>query len=296
MIRCRPSVKVGRSARPTDASVASSRGSVATISEYTGATARPQTGQPRRVALGGAQHHLGGHRPRVGLHPAGLDAADAGLLEDRDPRRLHHARQSAHQPRGVDRRAVRGVRRPEHAVGGQHRARLVGVEQPLVVLGEPAGMCLRDPGPQPLQLHRGARQGDRAPALVVRVDPLGVGDPADLAHRLLHRAVHAEGAIRRRRLDQLVPAGREQRAAPAAVAAGGAEAGHLRLEHRDPERRVGPTQVVRRPEPGQAGAHHDDVVRRRAGQRRTRYERVVRGVVPEREGPVVRPAQRTPHE
>ena len=60
---------------------------------------------------------------------------------------------------------------------------------------------------------------------------------------------------------------REQRRAPAAVPAGRAEAGDVLLAHRDPQSRAGLGQVVRGPQPGEAGPGDGHVHVLVAGQR-----------------------------
>ena len=64
--------------------------------------------------------------------------------------------------------------------------------------------------------------------------------------------------------------GREDRRTPPAVTARGAEPGHLPLQHRHAQRRIGHRQVVRRPQPRVASPHHRHVHCTVAGQRRTR--------------------------
>ena len=99
---------------------------------------------------------------------------------------------------------------------------------------------------------------------------------ADLVDGALHGAVLGDGALAAVALRQPGHGCREQRRAPAPVASAGPEAGDLRLQHGDPQRRVGRRQVVRGPQPGVAGAHdrHVDVEvagerwSRRAGRRR----------------------------
>ena len=87
MTRWRPSLKVGRSARPMAAQVSSGSGSVATISEYTGATARRSPRQAGGVSLGGTEDHLGPHVAGVRAHHAGLDGADHVCSKRSTPRR-----------------------------------------------------------------------------------------------------------------------------------------------------------------------------------------------------------------
>ena len=112
-------------------------------------------------------------------------------------------------------------------------------------------------------------EAGRAALDEVAVDALVGADLADLVDGVVHRLLHRDRApaVRamadRRRLDG------EERRAPAAVAARRAEARDLRLEDRDPQRRIGAMQVVRRPQAGVAGADDGDVDT--AGRRATEH-------------------------
>jgi hypothetical protein len=132
------------------------------------------------------------------------------------------------------------------------------------------------------QLRPVARQRDRAAAGVVGVDPLGLGHPADLAHRLVHGPPHRDGGSRPVPPRDAARRGREQSRAPAAVAARGAEARDLPFDDHDAQRRIELVQVVGGPEPGVARADDRDVRLHVPGQTRPRRERVTRRVVPER--------------
>ena len=61
----------------------------------------------------------------------------------------------------------------------------------------------------------------------------------DLVDRLLHGPAHGPHGLEPVPAGQRGVGGGEERRAPAAVAARGAEAGHLALEHGDAQRRVG---------------------------------------------------------
>ena len=167
----------------------------------------------------------------------------------------------------MDRRAVGRVGRAQDARGAEQRPGLAGAEQPQVVLAAapPAGVVHLAPGSG--QLRAGAGQHHGAALGVVGVDPLGghARPTSSTVSRIA--ACWASAPSRSASVATAVERGREQRRAPAAVASGGAEAGHLRLEHDDPQRRVGRGQVVRRPEPGEARADDRDVGVAVAGQR-----------------------------
>ena len=110
----------------------------------------------------------------------------------------------------------------------------------------------------------------------------------DLVDGTLHRAVLRDRPVVAVPLRQPADRGGEQRRAPAAVAAARAEARHLPLEHRDPQRRVGDCEVVRGPESGVPRADDRDVDVEVTRQRTSRREVVVGGVVPERQRAVRR--------
>ncbi len=114
---------------------------------------------------------------------------------------------------------------------------------------------------QPLRLRRVQRDRQVAALDEVRVDLLPREHARDLVDRVEHLALQREepGPIRARR------PGEEARG-PAAVAAGGAEAGALCLEHDDAQRRLGSLEVVGSPQARVAGADDRHVGLERAGQ------------------------------
>ena len=245
-------------------------------------------GQLRGEALGRADHRPGAHHAAVGAHLARGDRRDPGPLVDRHAAAFGGPRQPAHQPRRMDGRAVGGVRRAGDAVGAHDPRRRRGVEERQVV-GVPAPVPrLVDLGPGARELGGAAGQPDRPALGDVGVDALGRGDPGDLVDGGAHRGVLGERglpAAERREGGQLRG---EQRRAPAPVAPGGAEAGHLGLEHGHGQRRVRLGQVVGGPEPGVAGSDdgHVDVEVAREG--RSRRPVLAGAVVPERQGVVRR--------
>ncbi len=220
-----------------------------------------QGGGPR---LGGAQHVAGPYRAARGAHPPGFDVHDPRALEDRHAPGLDGVGQAADQRQRLDPRAVGGPGGAEHVAGGKPCACRVGVQQ-LDLVAPPPGLLGLGPGPG--ELDRGAGERERPADAEPAVDALGRAHPADLAHGLAHGGPHR----RCRRL--AVPArqrrgrGGEQRGAPATVAAARAEPDVLGLEHDHCQRGVALGEVVRGPEPGQAGAHHHDVRREPALER-----------------------------
>src|SRR5207244_5391387 len=77
------------------------------------------------------------------------------------------------------------------------------------------------------------------------------------------------------------PAARDSRRDPAAVSPRRPVAGNLALEHDDAQIGLEPLQVVRGPEPGEAGADDRDVAARITAERRARLERFRHAVEPE---------------
>ena len=128
--------------------------------------------------------------------------------------------------------------------------------------------------------------------------PSARGDAGDLVDGLAHGPVLCQRSLavgagqrgqRRQRRG-------EERRAPPAVATGGAEAGHLGLQHHDPQGRIGLGEIVRRPQSGEACSDDGHV---RVGVPRQRIPGrpgVAGGLVPQAEAGVARSGQRTPHE
>jgi hypothetical protein len=138
-----------------------------------------------------------------------------------------------------------------------------------------------------------AREDDRAALRVVGVDALESRHPAELVDRLAHRPVLGErSGATSRHPGQSIGRDREQRGAPAAVAAGRAEAHHLGLEDGDAQARVGLSEVVGRPQAGEAATDDRDVDIDVAVETRPRGQTFGGRGVPQRRS-VVR-AQRTP--
>ena len=253
-------------------------------------------GERGGVALGGPDHDLRADGAVRGHRPARLDRGDGGALVDPYAAPLDGVGQAAHQPGGVDRRAVRGVRRAQGAGGPQDVARLGRVEEPQVVLAAAPGPGVGDLGPGPAHLGGGADQADGAALGDVGVDALGGRDPHDLVDGGPHRGVLGERALAGAAVQtgDRSERGREERGAPAPVASGRAVPRDLGLEHDDPQRRVGLGEVVGGPQAGVAGTDDDHVGVGVTGQRGARVPGVARGLVPQGEPGVA--AQRTPHE
>ena len=110
-----------------------------------------------------------------------------------------------------------------------------GAEQHVVVLAEAPRAVVLDLLAGPLELDRARGEIEHAAVVEARVDLLLGDDAGDLVDGVEHRPLLVDD----RRAPVRAPAtalerAREGGAAPAAVAARGAEAGDLPLEHDDP--------------------------------------------------------------
>ena len=234
---------------PISSHIGSGSGSVATMSEYTGASARRAARQPRGVALGRADDDVGAHRAAFGVRPR---PARSPVTRVRSWTVAPRASTTAASPRtsfagwiaaqcGVyvaPRTCVASqplaVPRPRRA--GRGRARTRRTRLP------PRGRAASC-GPE--------RASTTVPPTATSASmPLGVvATFATSYDRVLHRAVLRDSRRRVRPRRRGSPTRhRVQRRAPTAVASGRAEAGDLGLEHGDAQRRVGGLQVVRRPQ------------------------------------------------
>ena len=137
---------------------------------------------------------------------------------------------------------------------------------------------LVETGGEPAGLGGVARDLEGAALDDARVDVLAFGDLDDLVHGVVERALPGHHAVAPVLLGHRVAVAGHQSGQPATVAPGRAEAREPRFEHDDPQRRIRPLQVVRRPQSGVAGADDADVcvaVARQLGAwRRVRVEPV----------------------
>ena len=152
------------------------------------------------------------------------------------------------------------------------------------------------------ELGRGPGHHHGAALAGLGVDALARRDPEHLVDGGAHRPVLGQCPVPvgAGQAGQLAESGREEGGAPAAVAARGAEARGLGLQHHDAQPRVGLEEVVGGPEAGQPGADHRDVDVRVTGQGCAGRPVLAGRRVPQREAGV-RPgvwlrAQRTPQE
>ncbi len=249
----------------------------------------PQLRQLGQVRLAGEDQCLGPDLA-VGGQEAGVAARlpvdHRRLFPDRRPFALDGAGEAADHPAGVDRRAVRHVDRALHVGDVDPAARLVGVEE-LVVLPEAERHHLVVAGDHRGELVLAAGEAEDAPLLPLGVDLLLLEHAVDLADGLVHGAGDGAGGLRAVLVADRAERDREAGVAPAAVAAGRAEAGNLSLEDADLERGVALQQVVGGPEAGEPGPQHGDVDVGRAVEPRPRREVVAAGLEPVGVGPVV---------
>ena len=190
-----------------------------------------QARQCRGEAFGRPDHDVGGDVAVGRPYDVRLDRARRGALVDAHAVPLRGERQPAHQPSGVDGRAVWRPGAAEHAGGAHAGPSLRGVEQLEV---QSPGLRLGHLGAGARELHDRAG-GDHGPALVeVAVDILERRHLPDRVDRLLQRPGQGERALAPVPLGHRGDRGGEQRGAPPAVAAGGAEARGLLLDDEDP--------------------------------------------------------------
>ena len=107
-----------------------------------------------------------------------------------------------------------------------------------------------------------------------RIDAFARGNVDDLVHGVVEGLLPGQHAVAPVQLRHPVAVSGYQPGQPSAVAARGAEPGEPRLQHDDPQRRIGPLQVVRRPQPGVAGADDAHIGVPVAGQRRTHVRKL----------------------
>ncbi len=148
------------------------------------------------------------------------------------------------------------------------------------------GAAPRDALVQPRLLRRARRDHQRAGVIPAAVDLLGRDDLADLADAVGHRALAAAHRVLAAQPRVAPGAAGQAGRGPAAVASGGAEAGDLALDDRDPQIRLQRRQEVGGPEAGEAGTDDRDVAVGVAAERRARRQRLGEGVEPEAARPV----------
>ena len=232
------------------------------------------------VRLGGAQDDGRSHLATGGLDPARVDPQHRSALMDGHPGSAHGLGQSAHEARRVDRGAVARVGGPEIGLQPDATSGLVRWKPPEIVFGKAQRVPPRDMFAKRIRLLGCRRDGQRAALGEVAVDVLGLADPTDFIHGVLHRVQQGEPRRRIGIRETLVdPHGHAH--APAAVASARAEANGLGFEYRDAQVRSVSAQIVSGPQPGEAAADDSDIRSRRQRGRRTGFREVVQRVEPE---------------
>ena len=192
---------------------------------------------------------------------------DRRHLVDVDAEPLDGIGQSPHQLGRLHPRAVRVV------VGRHHAVELNALccfsfRQRGDAVDLPAELFV-DFGGQPRRLSAVACHVQCSALDDARVDAFAPGDVDDLVDGVVEGLLPGQHAVAAVQLRHPVAVSGHQPGQPAAVAARRAEPGEPRLQHDDAQRRVGPLQVVGRPQPGVAGADDAHVGVAVAGQRRT---------------------------
>ena len=233
-----------------------------TISEYTGATSRWRSAMRRRVGLGRQHDDVGAHRAAARDEPARLDDLDRGVRVQRHARVDDGAGEGVDEAQRVQRRAVRRERprRACRAGGRRRRAR----RRPSSGGARPRTRtpALRRSSPwHASALGRAAGVRDGAAAVPAGVVGRGRREATDLVDGGVHRPLGVDGRRPPVRRGVPVQARRQQRRAPAAVAAARAEPDVVTFEDRDAQRRIRRRQRERGPQPGEAAAddRHVDV-------------------------------------
>ena len=192
------------------------------------------------------------------VRSAAAESDDLGLLMDRRAHPLDQAGEAARELAGVDRGGVGRVEGSGPARDPQPLVQPRWVEE-LVATGQPEPLELAELRLERRGLVRPARDGQLASTSPVDVEVLGCRDVPDLIDGRVHGRVRAAGRIVA--VEALEPRERDvhPRRAPAAVAAGRAEAGDVAFQQDDAQRRVGLQEVVGGPEPRVAGAEDGHV-------------------------------------
>ena len=262
-----PLVAERLAARPADAGDPLGRGLRQHDVARDGHDGAPQVAQAREPGVG-REHH------RVGLDRA------AGRLDQRGPvaPQRQHRRVLVDAHAGLERGSAQSARVERGLHGGPVRKEHAGERErtpgapPDLVAGQllrplgPAGLRERRERLAPLPDLRLAGRHRDVPRLAVAGDPPALVELADLADRPRRRLREHQRVPLAEALDelgQLVPPGGRE----AAVAARGAAAADVLLEHDDAGVGRAPADLERRPEPGVAAADDAHVGTRRRVER-----------------------------
>ena len=230
MTRCRWSANVSRLRSPIRAQTSSAQRLGRDHQRVDRCEGPAQPGQLGGEALGGADHDLGADPAVRGAsrRRARSRSPACARARSRPSRSTARARPRTSRAGWIG-RAVRRVRRPEHAGCGQPGARLVGAEQREVVLAEAPPRASATSARARSSCTRRARDDDRAALGELAVDALGRDDP----RRPRRRSPASRGAARR-------PARSPYRAASQATDAGNS------AEHQPPLRPLAPKPATSR--------------------------------------------------
>jgi hypothetical protein len=163
--------------------------------------------------------------------------------------------------------------------------RLSSVQPGQIGLAEAQRPRLCNLGLGPADLGGRASRHDRATFGEAAVDPFGGGGSADLVDSALHGQLHGPGSVGAVLARDERTGSSKQCRAPTPVPPRGTEASHLALEKGNAGARRRPEQVVRRPKPGEPGAHHRHIDVDVAVQGRPRGQAAREPVPPKRQGP-----------
>lgn len=182
-----------------------------------------------------------------------------------------------------------GEEQTTHYRGGpQMGLRLVGVEQPEVVVGESEpSLMMFDLLSEAAQLSLVAGQTYRAPLGVMAIDMFSLGHPPHFVHRVEELLKKSTGRLVAGDLLMTIRAGGKLAYAPPTITARGPEADDLPLEHNHPQRRVQAKQVVGRPQTRVATTDDRHIGLCVASQWRPRFERARIIVKPERSAAIL---------
>ena len=244
-------------------------------------------GELGRERFGGTHDDRGAHVAEDGRRDVRLDTGDGGALEDGHPQALDDVGESAGQAGRVDGGAVRREACAEAPGHLDALAHVGGAEHDVVVLAEPPLALVLDRLAQPEELNGRGREVELAAEPEPRVDALRFHDARDLVHRLVQGALLVDHGLAAMGLLRRRPRAGKGRVTPAAVAAGGAEAGGLALEDGDAQMGIGLLEIVGRPETREAGADDGHIDVGGPGERRTRDQLAGDAVEPHTAGAVV---------
>src|SRR5690606_10669373 len=192
------------------------------------------------------------HRPRPHF-------GDVRALEDPHAEAFGGRRQPMREERRLDCRCLRRVARAVDVAHARHAPGLLRRQVAEVVFVYAERALVRDVLPGSLGLQRRAGEEQPATQLVVAVDAFLLAHAADLVNGVYRPLAEARGRVLAVAVNQGRKSQRVLGVAPAAVAAGGPEADAFTLEHDDLETRVEALEVVRGPQPREAGADDGDV-------------------------------------